>query len=210
MRHLVRKLGSLSHHLFRRGCVFRLQITVRLQKVLFYPHQYALELMTMRRTRSSHPRFEVRLRASRSSSSSSQRRSSRATLSKRSDGREMVLQTQQFQDRRSNLAIQQVNPKRGVQQWSIDSPDGLVSTGSLAMSSTTGERSTVVQKSAHTSIHSVPDFLGQLSHLETIISDLLSQMSEKQKRELDAMLLRMMWKTHVAAEPLVPVLTGLN
>ncbi|ODQ74827.1 hypothetical protein LIPSTDRAFT_102887 [Lipomyces starkeyi NRRL Y-11557] len=122
----------------------------------------------------------------------------------------MVPQAQQFQDPPSNLPIQQVNPKRAVQQGSIETSGGLVSARSLALSSTTGEQSTVVEKSAHTSIHSVPDFLGQLRHLEAITSDLLSQMSGKQKRELDAMLLRMLWKTHVAAEPLVPVLTGHN
>ncbi|KAK9493772.1 hypothetical protein V1508DRAFT_72066 [Lipomyces doorenjongii] len=147
--------------------------------------------------------------ASRSSSSISQRRSSRTTLSTPSDGREVVLLAQQFQDPPSNLPIQRLNPKRAVPQWSTESPDGLVSARSLVLSSTTGEQSTVVEKSAHTSIHSVPDFLGQLRHLETITSDLVSQMSENQKRELDATLLRMLWKTHVAAEPLAPVVTGL-
>ncbi|KAJ8100374.1 hypothetical protein POJ06DRAFT_252501 [Lipomyces tetrasporus] len=149
--------------------------------------------------------------ASRLSSSGSQSRSSRVALPKRSDGHEMMLPLQQSQNQTSNLPAQKVNSNRPREQESIRPQVGLISTRSRALLSTTVEQqSAVIENSVHTSIHSASDFLGHMRVLEARGSDWLGQLSGEQKRELDTILLRMLWKTRMATEPPTPISAGKN
>ncbi|KAK9246866.1 hypothetical protein V1506DRAFT_119507 [Lipomyces tetrasporus] len=149
--------------------------------------------------------------ASRLSSSGSQSRSSRVALPKRSDGHEMMLPLQQSQNQTSNLPAQKVNSNRTREQESIRPQVGLISTRSRALLSTTVEQqSAVIENSVHTSIHSGSDFLGHMRVLEALGSDWLGQLSGEQKRELDAILLRMLWKTRMATDPPTPISAGKN
>ncbi|KAK9319913.1 hypothetical protein V1517DRAFT_376087 [Lipomyces orientalis] len=56
----------------------------------------------------------------------------------------------------------------------------------------------------------IGDFLGRMRDLEVLGSDWLGQLTGEQKRELDAILLRMLWKTRMATDPPTPISAGKN